>query len=525
MSDWSARAEIGRSPIPGDNPAGRALTDDPDLDALRQEVKRDPVLGPAPDWQRVSELGTRILSAKSKDFTVAGYHAVALAHTDGLAGLRDGLRVVLGLSESYWESAYPPVPERIRARLNALDWLAEKCTAVVSALEPDPKMRELLGECAQTCADLEKAAEERFEGREITLGTLARSRRELAERLPADGPTPSAAASQPRPAGPVAAPATAGAVRASEVEVAARSDVPMLLLKCASFLRKKDPQDPLGYRLPRIARWAEIDSAPPDNGGKIPLAGPAREQVAALRGLAQKQDWRALLEEVEESFWAAPLWLDLQRFAYEALEGLGAGYRSAAFSVRDELRSLLERAPSLPRLSWNDGSPLADAETQRFVEEQVRTGGGSGAAAAGGAVRAEASGPDAEALEQARTEARAFAKRGDMPAALARVEDALASQSSPRGRFLARLELAMLCADNGRDRLALPILEGLDTQVESHGLDTWEPELATRVLELAYRCQQRLAQDRDAPAEARSRADHLFRRLCRVNPVAAARIE
>lgn len=519
MSDWSARACIGRAPIAGDSPVGRALVDDADLDALRQEVKRDPVLGPAPDWQRVRDLGTKILSEKSKDWTVAGYLGVALANTEGLAGLRDGLRIALGLGEHYWDQSFPPVPERIRARLNALDWLAEKCTALVSALEPDAKMRELLAECAQSCADLEKLAYERFEGREITLGMLARALRELAEKLPEEpkAASPDAGAS----AAPVAARQATGAASASQAELADRSDVSVLMLKCADFLRAKEPRDPLGYRLPRLARWAEIEGAPPDNGGKTALRAPAREIAAAMAGLAQRQEWQALHESTEEAFWGAPLWLDLQRYAVEALSGLGSEYRAAAIGVRDDLRSLIERAPTIARLQFGDGTPLADAQTQRFIDEQVKSNGAPAAAPAG---LGAADGVDEEALEQARTEARAFAKKGEMPAALSCLDTALAGQSSLRGRFLARLELATLCADVGGDRLALPILEGLDETVERHGLDTWDPDLATRVLELAYQCQQRLAADREAPGEARNRAETLFRRLCRVNPVVAARL-
>jgi type VI secretion system protein VasJ len=287
-----------------------------------------------------------------------------------------------------------------------------------------------------------------------------------------------------------------------------------LLLKCATYLRGKDPQDALAYRLPRLARWAEIDAAPPEQRGRIGLKGPGRELADALRGLARTQSWPALLEAVEDAFWQHPLWLDLQQLAGQALNG--RGFQAAALGVRDDLRSLLSRAPTLLDLSFSDGTALADAETRSWIEAEVRAGGAGGAASrpAGPAL-------DVEGFEAIQKEARGLAARGDVPGALARMQQALPGDASPRARFLLRLDLASLCADVGRDRLALGIVAELDEQMKRHELETWEPELCIRALQLAYRCHQR-ALPEDAEAQSRALVDSVYQRLCRLNPMVAA---
>jgi type VI secretion system ImpA/VasJ family protein len=185
------------------------------------------------------------------------------------------------------------------------------------------------------------------------------------------------------------------------------------------------------------------------------------------------------------------------------------------------VRSLLARAPKLLRLRFSDGTSLADPETQRWVEQEIGSGGAPGA---GAAPRSEqASAENAEALEAGRAEARDLAARGDVPAALARLNLALSGDGSPRARFLGRFELAGFCAELGRDRLARPIFDELVDDAASHALERWEPELYARVLEAAFRCLNRLAGDGDPDAGAR--AEEVFRRLCRVSPATAAGLE
>jgi type VI secretion system protein VasJ len=512
VSEPTGRATIGRDPIAGDSPVGVPLVDAPDFDALQAELRRDPVLSP-PDWPRVVELGSRLLKAVSKDFRVASYLCYGLAHVDGLRGLRDGMQILLGMTEAHWDKAFPPFPERARARVNAFDWLSEKAEPLIGAYEVDARDRELVSECAQLANDLAKLVEEKLEGADCGLTRLLSALRDLASRLPAEAAAP-AAGQAARPAGAAAT----GPARASDVEVSSDSDVSLLLGRCADFLRRRDSRAPLAYLLPRAQNWVDVDGGPEDSGGKLAFNGPDATLVAAMRQLASARDWPALLDAAEDASWNLPLWLDAQRYACQALAGMGAEHRLAVLAIQDQVRSLLARAPRLPRLRFDDGTPLADADTQRWLEREV--GAAAGASAPTSAPASEA---DAEAREAGRAEARDLAGKGDVPAALTRLDRALAGDASPRGRFLSRFELASFCAELGRDRLARPIFDELCDDAAGHALERWEPELYARVLEAAFRCLSRLAGDGDADAGAR--AEEVFRRLCRVSPATAAGLE
>ena len=101
-------------PISADAPCGADLEYDPsflELDRLSQS-KPEQVMGdnvvPAqePDWK---DVGTRALAllGKTKDLRIAMRVARARLHTEGLTGLADGLLVVRGIVEHFWDGFYP----------------------------------------------------------------------------------------------------------------------------------------------------------------------------------------------------------------------------------------------------------------------------------------------------------------------------------------------------------------------------------------------------------------------------------
>jgi type VI secretion system protein ImpA len=107
------------APIAPDRPSGRELTYEPEYDEIREarrsedsapqgDWKRKPKVA---DWERVIELGTALLRGESKDVQVAAWVAEALARRHGLAGLRDGLRLVRAIQDAFWETYYPQIED------------------------------------------------------------------------------------------------------------------------------------------------------------------------------------------------------------------------------------------------------------------------------------------------------------------------------------------------------------------------------------------------------------------------------
>lgn len=101
-------------PVTSDAPCGENL----EYDAGYAEMERaaigkaeqqfgDTVIAAEePDWRQVKALALELFP-RSKDLRIAGYLTRSLVRTDGLAGLRDGLEVLQGLVDRYWDSVYP----------------------------------------------------------------------------------------------------------------------------------------------------------------------------------------------------------------------------------------------------------------------------------------------------------------------------------------------------------------------------------------------------------------------------------
>lgn len=119
------------APIAGENPSGESLKYQPlwdDLTAARRG-RTDAVTEGAdaePDWRRVQALACDALERKSKDLQIAGWLTEALVHTSGFAGLRDGLRLIRGMVESFWDTLYPQLEEDDpEVRAAPLYWLTD----------------------------------------------------------------------------------------------------------------------------------------------------------------------------------------------------------------------------------------------------------------------------------------------------------------------------------------------------------------------------------------------------------------
>jgi type VI secretion system protein ImpA len=101
-------------PIAGDEPTGTNLEYDSAFAALErsalgkaeQQIGETIVPGEPPDWKVVHEQAAALLG-RSKDLRIVSHLVRALLHREGFVGLSEGLLVVCGLLERYWEPLHP----------------------------------------------------------------------------------------------------------------------------------------------------------------------------------------------------------------------------------------------------------------------------------------------------------------------------------------------------------------------------------------------------------------------------------
>jgi type VI secretion system protein ImpA len=142
--------------ISPDKPCGEDLEYDAEFSELEraaqgQEAHQmgDAVIeGSGPDWKAVKRLSLSLFT-RTRDMRVAAYLIRALIHTDGFPGLRDGLLVLKGILNSFWEEVHPQLdPEDDNDptfRMNTLSSFIDPGTTLRSLREAPLVSSKILG--------------------------------------------------------------------------------------------------------------------------------------------------------------------------------------------------------------------------------------------------------------------------------------------------------------------------------------------------------------------------------------------
>lgn len=327
------------------------------------------------------------------------------------------------------------------------------------------------------------------------------------------------------PAQYVAAPApvavapglSAASITDADSARAALGECALILQRAGDALRAADPRDPSGYRLMRAGLWLELGGDPyaPGGDGRTMLDPPMDHVREALPSLLAAGSFADLLAAAEEVAASNVLWLDPHRYVAAALDGLGEEYAAAKQAVLGEVAVLLRRAPNMPQMTFNDGTPLADDDTKAWIQAEVAAGGGGGG---GGPARARSY------VDKPLSEARKLLA-GEQPVeALAVLSKAALAAPSPVDRFRTKLGLAQLCIELQQIVIARAQLEELERIAEHHRLLDWLPELCAEVYAGLYTCLRAMNQGYEVPPEAREKEQRVFERLCQLDASAAFKL-
>lgn len=106
-------------PISDDKPCGVDPRDGVSFELLKEARREEDAASQGDwkrevkvaDWPKAIQLATKILSTEGKDLQVAAWLTEGLVRKHGSAGLRDGLKILRGLHEQYWDSFYPSIED------------------------------------------------------------------------------------------------------------------------------------------------------------------------------------------------------------------------------------------------------------------------------------------------------------------------------------------------------------------------------------------------------------------------------
>ena len=267
---------LGKEPIKAEQPAGADVRYDPLFENLQAEVDKlsTPSAVSAVDWGKIVNLSSEILAQKSKDLLVASYLAVALIYTRKFEGLAIGFKVYRDLLEQFWETLFPP-KARMRGRLGAFEWWAEKTETALSQLKQVPLAQDQLLLLDENLEKIEQFLRQNIEElpafgplHEYLNSLTALSKKPEQPKAPT--PAPVEAAKEVTPPKPP---------EAKKAEIPAEISSPQQaqevmnqglqkIREATAYLRKEDLSNPAAYRWTRMAIWSRVETLPQATNGR-----------------------------------------------------------------------------------------------------------------------------------------------------------------------------------------------------------------------------------------------------------------
>ncbi len=295
-------------------PCGEDIAFSPEVDAIaKARVADDPSLEQGAwvttlkeaDWKFVGTRCAQLIETRSKDLHLAVWLTEARAKTHGMRGLGEGLQLVAGLCQRYWEQVHPQADEDgFEQRIGNLCWIAARAPQLMRELALtegttgfsmiDVEAARARGG-AEAGADIDGARKRSSRGfyqalladMAFCLEAIGALEAVVDERLGADGPGFSAARAalqdvshyvtqsarevgalvEPAPAG-AAVPMVAGETMAGEAVPLAgraapagplqtRAQALAQLRAVADFFRRTEPHSPVAYLAEKAAAWGE----------------------------------------------------------------------------------------------------------------------------------------------------------------------------------------------------------------------------------------------------------------------------
>ena len=130
------------NPFTGENPSGQSLRYDPVYDKIREARRADEELQLSEEaskrdvWTRavkkadfvqVTKLCTEVLAKRAKDLQIAAWLTEALLAQEKIPGLTQGLDLIRGLLENFWDTVHPEIEDGdLEMRVGPVAWVGSR---------------------------------------------------------------------------------------------------------------------------------------------------------------------------------------------------------------------------------------------------------------------------------------------------------------------------------------------------------------------------------------------------------------
>ncbi len=455
-------------------------------EVMESEIKKIASLfGGSIDWALVQRSAIDVLLLHSKDIKAVCYFTRARFHLEGIDGLEEGLRLLLGFISHFGAALHP---KRKRAREGSIEWLDQQLALMLPKIEQTTSFLSGLSQCDELIKQIQHDYCQAFQEEHHILndsaslicallknkkdphlpGTIAVSKEEKIHSTPAMN-------------------TFRQTMKDSTKESSIDTDFftfdtsKKTLKKAAKTLLSSDPKSGISYQLHRYLTWKEIDNLPPHENKITSLyLAVSKEKVLDYREDILHHGDIALLEELEETLTDCPFWITGHHLVSLLLEKLG--FNEAAQAVHFETRRFIHSLPDIENLFFYDSEPFADSETKKWLTS---------------ALYKKTAPTQKESLCQASDDIRkdpfeiplpfedcSFENFGKF---IAPISQKLECHPAERDQFLLHLQVITVFLNLGLLPLCLPYLETLWRISEETKLENWEPSLFEKMKELIKR--------------------------------------
>jgi type VI secretion system protein ImpA len=305
------------------------------------------------------------------------------------------------------------------------------------------------------------------------------------------------------------------------------SDALSRIESAVGYMYQQDPSSSVSFLVRSSMRVAELRIIFEDLRYED-LVAPSTELRQSIKSAVNSGDWTEVHRRSFEAL-GTPCgrgWLDLYRHLWTSCRE--AGWNAQQRSIFSVVSQILREMPELPEWTLNDDTPVANADTVRWLGEEIAppsvTAGQNDTEveaiidAAPMPAAAQAAGTefsDSSDEEDLFITAQALTAKGQIQGAIQMLVHDVAHQSVGRLRYGRNLQIAELCMQSGNRAVAVPVLQSLIREVEDRQLESWEPcGTVARPYALLLQC---------APMNKLD-AQSIFARLCAIDPSAALAI-
>ncbi len=418
------------------------------------------------DYNSVVDLGRKILSEEGKDYRVAGYYVLASAYVTGMAGALESILVYKKLIEEFHDSAYP---KKESAKRNALKWLNnEKLLTYVRQASDSANYSEIVELIDMVAAFNDTIADKIEDGDVPKLTILDKHLKSTAEKKkPVKASKDEAEKVQEIKTGDdtETRKQAEGRLQGKETiktSIESEKDLINHTKSLITYLfEKKEYLRAAG--ITRAVKWGGA-VYPPNDNGKTRIPAPRKGGVAEIKQHLANSDYEAVLRSCENMMFepGGNYFLDLQWYAYQA--AVGMKQEVLASYISQQTVSFVDRVKGVQELVFDDGTPFAESSTLFWIDENRQNGFVAG-------IQQKLD----DKLEEVISLARKKAQESSLQEALAEFVSYSAYTNSQQ--FKMKLAMAIICAENERADIALPVFEELSRNADEYNLGYWDSDL------------------------------------------------